>query len=307
VSLGFDNWVASRLARARPELVVVMTHQDRIVGTAIGVDCSLQAEGWVDQIAVEKAHRARGLGRALLEESFRRFWEVGRRRVALSTDSRTGALTLYEHVGMSVRKTYTRWAKALGPAEQAKATPPSPTAAAPAAADPGVADSRTHRVLAAQNVSRMCLVCGTENVAGLKACFYELENGDLAGIFRPSPEHQGYPGRLHGGVSSAILDETIGRAINMLHPDVWGVTVELTLRYRRPVPLDGNVRAVGRITQDSSRLFRGTGEIVLADGSVAVEASGTYLRLPIERIAGQGFDENQWFADERSRPDEIEI
>ena len=69
------------------------------------------------------------------------------------------------------------------------------------------------------------------------------------------------------------------------------------------MPLDGDVRAVGRITKDSSRLFEGTGEIVLADGSVAVEASGKYLRLPIERIAGQGFDESQWFADERARPD----
>jgi acyl-coenzyme A thioesterase PaaI-like protein len=169
------------------------------------------------------------------------------------------------------------------------------------------ANGRMHRVRAAQNVSRMCLVCGTDNVAGLKARFYELENGDLAGIFRPLAEHQGYPGRLHGGVSSAILDETIGRAINLLHPDVWGVTVELTIRYRKPVPLDGEVRAVGRITKDSSRLFEGTGEIVMADGSVAVEASGKYLRLPIERIAGEGFDQSQWFPDERESPDQVEI
>ena len=151
------------------------------------------------------------------------------------------------------------------------------------------------------------MVCGTENVAGLKARFYELENGDLAGIFQPVAEHQGYPGRLHGGASSAILDETIGRAINMLHSDVWGVTVELTLRYRKPVPLDGEVRAVGRITKDSSRLFEGTGEIVLADGTVAVEASGKYLRLPIERIAEQGFSGSQWFPDERETPDQVEI
>ena len=297
VSMGFDNWVASELGRARPELVVVILYQDRIVGTAIGIDYGPQNEGWVEQVAVENAHRGRGLGRALLEESARRFWELGRRQVGVSTDSRTGALSLYEHVGMSVRRTYTRWTKVLGPA--------APSAAA--AADPPATDPRVHRVLAAQNVSRMCLVCGTENVAGLKARFFELENGDLAGIFRPSQEHQGYPGRLHGGVSSAILDETIGRAINMLHPDVWGVTVELTLRYRKPVPLDGDVRAVGRITKDSSRLFEGTGEIVLADGSVAVEASGKYLRLPIERIAGQDFDESQWFADDRARPEEIEI
>ncbi|MHB8869681.1 MAG: PaaI family thioesterase [Thermoleophilia bacterium] len=168
-------------------------------------------------------------------------------------------------------------------------------------------DSRKKRVRGVQHVSRMCLVCGAENAAGLKARFLELENGELAGIFQPRPEHQGYPGRLHGGVSSAILDETIGRAINMTHDDAWGVTVELTVRYRKPVPLDAEVRAVGRITKDSTRLFEGTGEIVLADGSVAVEASGKYLRLPIERIAGGDLDDGQWLADERGHPEQIEI
>lgn len=168
-------------------------------------------------------------------------------------------------------------------------------------------DSRKRKVRGAQHVSRMCLVCGTENTAGLKARFLELESGELVGIFQPRAEHQGYPGRLHGGVSSAILDETIGRAINMAHDDAWGVTVELTVRYRKPVPLDSEVRAVGRITKDSSRLFEGTGEIVLADGSVAVEASGKYLRLPIERIAGEDFDDSQWLVDGREHPEQIEL
>ena len=59
----------------------------------------------------EKAHRGQGVGRALLEESFRRFWAIGRCRCGVSTDSRTGALTLYEHAGMSVRRSYTRWTK----------------------------------------------------------------------------------------------------------------------------------------------------------------------------------------------------
>jgi hypothetical protein len=39
---------------------------------------------------------------------------TGRRLVGLSTDSRTGALTLYERIGMRVRRTYTAWSKNLG-------------------------------------------------------------------------------------------------------------------------------------------------------------------------------------------------
>lgn len=162
----------------------------------------------------------------------------------------------------------------------------------------------TASVRAAQNVSRMCMVCGLENTAGLHARFFELDSGELAGVFTPRQEHQGYPGRLHGGLASTILDETIGRAINITDHEAWGVTVELTVRYRKPVPLDGEIHAIGRITKDSGRLFEGTGEIRLADGTVAVEASGKYLRLPIGKIAEGDFD-SEWFADTRPVPASI--
>lgn len=162
----------------------------------------------------------------------------------------------------------------------------------------------TERVTGVQNVSRMCAVCGIENTSSLGARFYTLESGELAGVFMPQEEHQGYPGRLHGGLASTILDETIGRAVNMTDPDAWGVTIELTVKYRKPVPLDGEVVARARITKDSGRMFEGSGEIRLADGSVAVEARGRYLRLPIEKIAEGDMDED-WFADERPFPETI--
>ena len=146
------------------------------------------------------------------------------------------------------------------------------------------------------------MVCGTENSAGLHARFFELDNGELLGVFTPRVEHQGYPGRLHGGIASTILDETIGRAINISDPAAWGVTVELTVRFRKPVPLDEDVRVLARITKDSSRLFEGTGTILLGDGSVAVEAAGKYLKMPIDQIAEGDFG-REWFADERDLPD----
>lgn len=161
-------------------------------------------------------------------------------------------------------------------------------------------------VLGTQNISRMCLVCGTENSAGLRARFLELDSGELLGVFEPRAEHQGYPGRLHGGIATTLLDETIGRAVSIGDPNAWGVTVELTVRFRKPVPLDGQVRALARITRDSSRLFEGAGEILLDDGSVAVEATGKYLKMPIEQIAEGDFG-TQWFADEREAPAEVDL
>lgn len=162
------------------------------------------------------------------------------------------------------------------------------------------------KVTGAQNVSRMCMVCGVENQAGLSAAFYELDDGELLGVFETHEHHQSYPGRIHGGVLSAMLDETIGRAVSVAEPTAWGVTVELNVRFKKPVPPGGQVRAIGRITKDSSRLFEGAGEIVLDDGTVAVEATGRYLKMPIDRIAEGDFDA-EWFTDKREYPATVDL
>ena len=163
------------------------------------------------------------------------------------------------------------------------------------------------KVRGAQNISSMCLVCGAENPAGLHGCFYELEGGELLGVFWPGEHHQSYPGRLHGGISAAVLDETIGRAITIAHPGTWGVTAELTVRFRKPLPLAGEIRAIGRITRDTPRLFEGTGEIVLDDGVVAVEARGKYMKMSLDAITDGDFDQRNWFADPRDTPGSIDL
>ncbi len=161
-------------------------------------------------------------------------------------------------------------------------------------------------VLGAQNVSSMCMVCGRDNASSLKARFYELEDGELLGVFDPLEMHQSYPGRVHGGIITAMLDETIGRAVNLDDLDAWGVTVEITVRFRKPVPVGDEVRVLARITKDSRRLFEGSGEIVLADGTVAAEATGRYMKLGIDKIADGDFS-TQWFVDERDRPSTVSL
>jgi len=165
------------------------------------------------------------------------------------------------------------------------------------------------KVTGKQHNSRMCLVCGLKNPFGLHSAFYELDNKEILAVFRPREEHQSYPGRLHGGIISTILDEAIGRAI-MMHSDsaVWGVTVDLQVRFKQPVPLDEELRVVGRITKDSRRFFEGTGELLLADGTVAAEAHGKYLRVPLEKIADFDVDAQEWRVVKLSDdPEEVDL
>lgn len=163
-------------------------------------------------------------------------------------------------------------------------------------------------ITAKQENSRMCFVCGLSNQLGLHSEFFELEDGRLYATFQPKPEHQGYPERLHGGIAAAILDETIGRAILIEQPDVWGVTAEIKVRYRKPVPLNKSIRVVGQITRDNRRMFEGEGRILLPDGQTAVEAHGKYLKLPLEKISEHDFSSGDWrVVPGKDDPDQIDL
>lgn len=70
-------------------------------------------ELWVDKLATHPEHWGRGVGRALLAHAFGLAHEHGCTRVALSTDSTTGALPFYERLGMRVVRSFTHWAVAV--------------------------------------------------------------------------------------------------------------------------------------------------------------------------------------------------
>lgn len=111
----FAAWSAYVLAHAAfaPSLSRLAIDGDELVGAALCLDYEGQDEGWVQQLATKGTHRHRGIARSLLQSCFAAYHATGRRLVGLSTNSRTGALTLYERIGMRVRRTYTSWAKDL--------------------------------------------------------------------------------------------------------------------------------------------------------------------------------------------------
>jgi len=152
-----------------------------------------------------------------------------------------------------------------------------------------------HKVTGKQPNSKLCFVCGLKNKFGLKANFYETDKSELIAIFKAHQEHQGYPGRLHGGIAAAILDETIGRTITIGQKDeIWGVTLEFSVKYIKPIPLDEEIKVIAKLTEGNKRVFSGTGRIVLSGGEVAATAEGKYLKLPIDKIADFDRDLNEW-------------
>ncbi|HSP71198.1 MAG TPA: GNAT family N-acetyltransferase [Gaiellaceae bacterium] len=98
----FDAWRERRLAAADTSFWHVVKDGDEVAAAAL---CDLRfGAGWVGALGTRAAWRGRGLGTSLLLAAFREFHRRGETRVALGVDSEnpTGAVRLYERVGMQV-------------------------------------------------------------------------------------------------------------------------------------------------------------------------------------------------------------
>ena len=105
----YDDFAASILGRPGFEpwnLRVVVDAPGEVVGVAhvviSGTDDGRDPEAYISRLAVRRDQRGRGLAQALMVDAFAVAREHGALVSGLSTDSRTGALGLYEKVGMEV-------------------------------------------------------------------------------------------------------------------------------------------------------------------------------------------------------------
>jgi len=165
-----------------------------------------------------------------------------------------------------------------------------------------------YKVLEKQNSSAWCMLCGMQNPMSPQMKFYVCEGEPkfLIGIIHAVDHHQSYPDRMHGGMIAAILDETLGRAVQVIDIDVWGVTIDLKVTYRRPVPLNEDLYCITNLDVFNNRMFSGTAKLVNKAGTVLATAEGRYARLPAESIAG-GLTSDNWFYDDAPVPEYIEI
>src|SRR5436309_8616686 len=127
---------------------------------------------------------------------------------------------------------------------------------------------------------RGCYVCGDENPRGLNVRF-EVEDGAVRTQFIPDADHMGYHGRVHGGVLSALLDETMGWAPCVLMKR-FCVAVELRIRFLKPAPIGKPLIVRGEMTADRGRIWEAQGEIRDEEGQVYARGTGKYFPLSLE-------------------------
>ncbi len=145
-----------------------------------------------------------------------------------------------------------------------------------------------------QASGRHCFVCGVENAFGLGLKFYELSPGEVTAETTIAEHFQGYPGVVHGGIVAAMLDEVSARSFSGDDPPRFMVTVQLSVRYRRPVPVGQRLVLKGHAIQDKGRSAIAKGEIYDEQGVLLAEADAVLANIPTEQSQGWQSGTDDW-------------
>lgn len=126
------------------------------------------------------------------------------------------------------------------------------------------------------------IVSGTINQDTVGCQFFALESEECATEFTLKRIHEGHVMMAHGGVTAAILDETMGYANHVFeyfHEKYHGFvfTGSASYKYLKPVPVGVRMYAFAKVTGVDDRRRFIKGEIVDDDGVVYLQSEAVYI------------------------------
>ncbi len=127
----------------------------------------------------------------------------------------------------------------------------------------------------------LCFACGPKNESGLQLTF-ERQGDRVVTTYQGKAQHQGFPGFLHGAVTTGLLDEVMSR-VPVLE-NRWGMSARLELRFRLPINTNERITATAEKSGGRGNIINTKAWITLPDGRIAVEATGSYVLLAQETL-----------------------
>lgn len=106
------------------------------------------------------------------------------------------------------------------------------------------------------------------------------ERKRIVGRFRMASEYQGGAGLVHGGIIALLLDEAMGK-VNRFS-QVRAVTAELTVEYRRPIPVEVEILVEAFQVERNGRSLVHEGEIRDASGRLLARGRGRFVVVDAE-------------------------
>lgn len=128
-----------------------------------------------------------------------------------------------------------------------------------------------------------CFVCGEQNEIGLRARFFYDGKKAVTDI-KAEEIYAGYKNIFHGGIVATLLDEIMIKAL--LAEDIFVVTAELTVRYKKPVYSGDQLHLEGWKTGEKGVVYFTEATAVNQSGEIVAEASGKYVK-PKSDLSGK--------------------
>jgi acyl-coenzyme A thioesterase PaaI-like protein len=127
---------------------------------------------------------------------------------------------------------------------------------------------------AKREVHSDCIGCGLGNASGLALRFCLRADKGVEAEFSCSKLYQGYPGFLHGGITSLLLDSAMTNCLFAHH--IIAVTARLIIRFISPVNTGQPISVKAWLREYEPPLYVLESEIE-QNGKVLVRASAKFI------------------------------
>lgn len=121
-----------------------------------------------------------------------------------------------------------------------------------------------------------CFGCSPHNPIGLKLEF-EYSDDSAKTTWKPTKDYEGFPGLLHGGIISTILDETMAKAIE--HSNIYAVTIEMNVKYLKKTPIDDTLTAQAMLVKKRKKILYLESQLLDSSGNITAEATAKFFVL----------------------------
>jgi acyl-coenzyme A thioesterase PaaI-like protein len=120
-------------------------------------------------------------------------------------------------------------------------------------------------------------VVGARNPVAPPLLRHRDDDGLAVGEVTLGQRFQGNVGWVHGSIVAALWDEVL--AIANPHRGAPSVTGSLSIRYRRPTPLDTPLRFEARVDRADGRKAWSSGACTTPDGTVVSEGEALFIQV----------------------------
>ena len=120
----------------------------------------------------------------------------------------------------------------------------------------------------------LCFGCGENNPIGLKLSF-KWDGKTARAEATPSKLYQGWPGIVHGGIITSMLDEAMSYAVRFEGMNC--LTAKMQIEFKRPALIDEPLVITSSITRNGKRVVKTKASVFTRDGTLVAEGTATHF------------------------------